>query len=112
MKIALICDSLLLQQTLQRYLKCYIVTKEDAELMISDRLIRSNKPVFLIGHTAKADLVIPFTKEHLLDTLHTFYETKLDDEISLNSKEEMKPFIERLNKKHHNKIAKLARKIS
>lgn len=113
MKIALICDSLLLQKTLQSYLKAFIVAKEDAQIVICDRLLRSDKPIFLVGHTERADLRVPFTQEGLLEAVQDFYAQNVDgNEIALTSKEQMQPFIEKLNKKHHNKIAKLARKIS
>ena len=112
MKLALMCDSLLLQKSLETYLKGHIVSPEYAELIICDKLLQMDKPTLLVSHTKKADLRIPFTKAELFWTLEAHFLKILESEISLSSKEQMKPFIEKLNKKHHNKIAKLARKIS
>lgn len=112
MKIALICDSLLLQKSLETYLKGDIVSYEYAELVICDKLRKIDKPTLLVSHTKKADLRVPFTKAELFWVLEAFYLKMLETEVTLSSKEQMQPFIEKLNKKHHNKIAKLARKIS
>lgn len=112
MKIALLCDSLLLKRSLEIYLQGHIVSQEYAELIICDRLRQMDKPTLLVSHTKKADLRVPFTKAELFWALEEFYLKILKSEILLSSKEQMKPFIEKLNKKHHNKIAKLARKIS
>jgi hypothetical protein len=112
MKIALLCDSLLLKRSLEIYLEGHIVAQEYAELIICDKLLQIKKPTLLVSHTKKADLRVPFTKAELFWALEEFYLKMLESEISLTSKDQMKPFIEKLNKKHHNKIAKLARKIS
>ncbi len=112
MKLALICDSMLLQKSLETYLRGHIVPQEYAELIICDKLLQSNKPMLLVSHTKKADLRVPFTKAELFWALEEFYLKMLESELSLSNKEQMQPFIEKLNKKHHNKIAKLARKIS
>ncbi len=112
MKIALLCDSLLLKKSLESYLKGHIVSDAYAELVICDKLFHSNKPTLLVSHNKKADLRVPFTKAELFWKLEEFYMKMLENEIALSSKEQMQPFIEKLNKKHHSKIAKLARKIS
>jgi len=111
MKIAVLCDSLLLKKSLETYLKGHIVVKEYADLIICDRKITSDKPIFLVSHSKNAELRVPFTKAELFWALEEFYVNMLEYEIALSSKEEMKPFIEKLNKKHHDKIAKLAKKI-
>ncbi len=111
MKIALLCDSLLLQKSLETYLKGHIVSKEYADLIICDKRSTSDKPLFLVSHSRNAELKVPFTKAELFWALEEFYIKMLEKEIALSSKEEMKPFIAKLNKKHHDKIAKLAKKI-
>lgn len=112
MKVALLCGSILLQKSLENYLGHLIVQKESAEVIITDKLIQSHKPIFIINHSSKAHLQIPFTKTELLSALQEFYTSIHDPEVTLASKEEIKPYLEKLNKKHHQKIAKLARKIS
>jgi hypothetical protein len=112
MKLALRCDSLLIQKTLMSYLKGHIVEYEDAELIISDKLFASNAPIFLLSSKNRSHLQMPFTKAELFWALESFYIGMIEPKVSLAEAELIAPFIEKLNKKHHNKIAKLARKIS
>jgi hypothetical protein len=111
MKIALFCDSLLLKKSLESYLKGHIVKEEYAEIIISDKKFSSSKPLFLINHSQNAELKVPFTKAELFWKLEEFHIKILEREIALNNTEDIKPFIQKINKKHHNKIAKLAKKI-
>jgi hypothetical protein len=111
MKIALICESLLLKKSLETYLQGHIVSYKYANLIICDKLVKSDKPILWVSHAKEADLHIPFTKAELFWALEEFYLNILEQEISFSSKDQMKPFIEKLNKKHNSKIAKLARKI-
>ncbi len=110
MKIAILCDSILLEKSLQSYLRGHIVTSIDADFIICDKMVASKTPIFLIGHSSRVHLRVPFTKLQLFGALENFYDDMIGREISLNSKDQMKPFIEKLNKRHHEKIAKLARK--
>lgn len=112
MKIALSCDSLLLQRALEEYLKGHIVGNEAADIIICDKLLVVDKPIFLVSHGAKAHLRIPFTKAELFWELENFYIQMMELDAVPRTKEQMQPFIEKLNKKHQTKIAKLARKIS
>ncbi len=111
MKITLLCDSLLLQKSLQNYLKEHIVSDVDADIIICDKLIVTNRPVFLIGHSNRAHLRVPFTKKELFWALEDFYIQMLESKAPLTPHEQIQPILEKLNRKHHQKIAKLARKI-
>ncbi len=112
MKLALRCNSLLIEKTLTSYLKEHIVDYEDAELIISDKLFASDTPIFLLSSSNKTHLQMPFTKAELFWALESFYIGMIEPKASFSKIELIAPFIEKLNKKHHNKIAKLARKIS
>ena len=72
MKISFDCDCILLQNSLELFLKEYISHKKDCDFIISDRKIESKKPVFIIASNF-GHLQIPFTKETLLNTLEEFY---------------------------------------
>ncbi len=111
MKLALRCNSLLIEKTLTSYLKGHIVDYEDAELIISDKLFSSDTPIFLLSNKNKSHLQMPFTKAELFWALESFYIGMINIDTSFTKEELIAPFIEKLNKKHQEKIAKLARKI-
>lgn len=73
MKIALISDSLLLDRTLEMYLKEYLTSYKFCDFVVATQPVDSQKPVFLIGEYENANLNKPFTKEVLLDKLRAFY---------------------------------------
>ncbi len=110
MKIAVVCNSTLLKSSLEFYLKRYIVSKESAEFFVCDQLFSLDRPIFLVGHSSKVDLRVPFTKDKLLYSLDKFYSALDRSDISLMPGE-IAPFLEKLNRKNHQKIEKLARKI-
>ncbi|WP_297577929.1 hypothetical protein [Helicobacter sp. UBA3407] len=72
MKIALICDSLLLDRSLEMYLKEYLTSYKLCDFVVATQLVESQKPVFLIGDFEEANLKIPFTREILLQELEAF----------------------------------------
>lgn len=72
MKIALICDSLLLDRSLEMYLKEYLTSYKLCDFVVATQPVESQKPVFLIGDFEGANLKIPFTRELLLQELETF----------------------------------------
>ncbi|MBX7490394.1 hypothetical protein [Helicobacter turcicus] len=73
MKVALICDSLLLDRSLEMYLKEYLTSYKMCDFVVATQHVESQKPVFLIGDMEGAQLKIPFTKELLLKELESFY---------------------------------------
>ena len=74
MKIALICDSLLLNRSLEMYLKEYLTSYKLCDFVVATQPVESQKPVFLIGDFEGANLKIPFTRELLLQELDSFYQ--------------------------------------
>ncbi|MDE5925570.1 MAG: hypothetical protein K2N75_02875 [Helicobacter sp.] len=72
MKIALICDSLLLDRSLEMYLKEYLTSYKLCDFVVATQRVESQKPVFLIGDFEEANLKIPFTREMLLQELENF----------------------------------------
>lgn len=73
MKIALICDSLLLDRSLEMYLKEYLTSYKLCDFVVATQIVESQKPVFLIGDMEGAHLKIPFTRELLLRELQSFF---------------------------------------
>ena len=68
MKISINCHSLLLQKSLENFLRKFIVSKNRADFIISDTKIESNKPLFIIGK----DVEKPFSRSRLFIELERF----------------------------------------
>ena len=76
MQIAVQCSSHLIQASLEIFLSKYL-SKKESDLLISDQFIESEKPLFVISNVDKnAHLKKPFSKQQLLDQLHSFYEAQ------------------------------------
>lgn len=89
MKIALICDSLLLDRSLEMYLKEYLTSYKLCDFVVATQPVESQKPIFLIGDFEGANLKIPFTRELLLQELDTFYQS-LKGSLSDDMAQEMR----------------------
>ena len=90
MKIALICDSLLLDRSLEMYLKEYLTSYKLCDFVVATQPVESQKPVFLIGDFEGANLKIPFTRELLLQELDTFYQSLKGGRLSDVMAQEMR----------------------
>jgi len=73
MKIAVACKSILLQKSLELFLKNYISPYKYSDFIISDREISVDKPLFLISKNENANLRLPFTKSQLILEIKSFY---------------------------------------
>ncbi|MBM0637476.1 ornithine carbamoyltransferase [Campylobacter sp. VicNov18] len=71
MKISLECKDLIIEKTLELFLKDHLVMKKDCDFIISDTKIRTDKPLFIICKNSPF-LTIPFSKESLFHSLHEF----------------------------------------
>ncbi len=70
MKIAIQCDSPLLQRSLELFLEGQLSSIRQCDILIRDREIRDdNHPTFVIGSNESADLIKPFSKAQLLHAL-------------------------------------------
>ncbi len=110
MKVIVKCVSPLLQRTLEIYLKAYLYDIELAEVLITDTEALSEKVVFRIGDMPDAQLSVPFTREELMNALEKFYETNPRLVHLQHTKETLESMIEKLNRRHQEKIAKLIRR--
>lgn len=90
MKIALICDSLLLDRSLEMHLKEYLTSYKLCDFVVATQPVESQKPVFLIGDFEGANLKIPFTRELLLQELDTFYQSLKGGRLSDDMAQEMR----------------------
>lgn len=90
MKIALICDSLLLDRSLEMYLKEYLTSYKLCDFVVATQPVESQKPVFLIGDFEGANLKIPFTRELLLQELDSFYQALKGSSLNDTMVQEMR----------------------
>ncbi|MCR8685170.1 hypothetical protein [Campylobacter ureolyticus] len=90
MKIAINCECLIMQKTLEIFLKDYLADEEEADFIVSDINKKSNKRVFYIGDDSPY-LALPFSKKDLLYALEEFdfivkdsnLKENLEDKIAL-----------------------------
>lgn len=73
MKIALVCQSLLLSRALKSFLGEMVVPYKQCDFVISDKKIELDKPIFYISSN-EGNLVIPFSKSSLLIELDKFFQ--------------------------------------
>jgi hypothetical protein len=91
MKVALACRSALLEQSLEKFLKNRLVSPEDADLLITDYPMRSDRPVFRIGMDKDADLQKPFSRSQLMIRLEEKVQRQLQKEKIASLAEETEP---------------------
>lgn len=72
MKISFECDCILLQKTLLLFCPEFIAYNSECDFIVSDRRIKTQKPLFLIGESG-SHLSLPFTKKALVENLKEFY---------------------------------------
>lgn len=66
MKIALKCNSVLLEKSLRQFLKHRLVPEHEADILVTDHPVASEKPVLRIGSDENADLKKPFSRSQLM----------------------------------------------
>ncbi len=81
MKVAVACKSLLLQKSLELFLKDYLSSYKYCDFLVSDRKIKIDKPLFLISKDKEANIKIPFTKSQLILEVKAFYKNLYKDDI-------------------------------
>ncbi|HHW4172899.1 TPA: hypothetical protein ACUVGC_000116 [Campylobacter coli] len=71
MKISLECKDLIIEKTLELFLKDHLVMKKNCDFIISDEKISTQKPLFIIAKNSPF-LSLPFSKEALMNSLNEF----------------------------------------
>ena len=71
MKISLECKDLIIEKTLELFLKENLEMKKNCDFIISDEKIYTAKPLFIISKNSPF-LSIPFSKEALFESLNEF----------------------------------------
>lgn len=81
MKVAIICQSLLLSRALKSFLGEKVVTYKQCDFVISDKKIELDKPIFFLN-SKEGELSLPFSKASLLLGLERYYQTLCEPEVS------------------------------
>jgi len=81
MKIALKCNSVLLEKSLRQFLKERLVSEQEADILVSDHAVATDKPLLRIGMDEEADLVKPFSRSQLM--------IKLEEKLQNSTHHEM-----------------------
>lgn len=73
MKVFVRCESILLQRALELFLAEHLAAFKNADVVISDRRVKSAKKVVYIAAHGGADLTKPFSRSQLMIILEEFY---------------------------------------
>ena len=121
MKIAIQCDSPLLQRSLELFLEGNLSSLRQCDLLIRDKNIHDDQyPTFIIGSDESSDLIKPFSKAQLLHALNQKFDSDKHAhspliEESLSSSEEGVSFeilerhIDKLTREYQSNILKAIR---
>ncbi len=98
MKIAVQCDSPLLQRSLELFLEGHLSSKRQCDMVIRDKMIADDEyPTFFITSNAQSNLVKPFSKAQLLDSLRKKIDSLKDLSASL-------PAYQRVDEESDNRV--------
>ncbi|AFL68412.1 hypothetical protein [Sulfurospirillum barnesii] len=98
MKVALVCQSLLLSRAVKSFLGDMVVPYKQCDFVISDKKIELDKPVFYIGHD-EGNVLIPFSKSTLYLALDKFFQDLLMHQSSMDGLVSFSPNTELLEEK-------------
>lgn len=77
MKVAIQCDSPLLQRSLELFLDGYLSSLRQCDILIRDKNIRDDQyPTFVVGVEESSDLIKPFSKAQLIHALNQMFESQ------------------------------------
>jgi len=72
MRVAVQCDSPLMQRSLELFLEGHLSSRRQCDILIRDKHITDDEyPTFIISSDEQSDLVKPFSKAQLFDSLHS-----------------------------------------
>lgn len=121
MKVAIQCDSPLLQRSLELFLDGHLSSLRQCDILIRDKDIRDEEhPTFVVGVGETSDLIKPFSKAQLLHALSQKFDSKKNnseivEEEKVVPQEEVVSFeilerhIEKLTREYQANILKAVR---
>lgn len=122
MKVAIQCDSPLLQRSLELFLDGHLSSLRQCDILIRDKDIRDEQHLtFIIGVGESSDLIKPFSKAQLLHALNRKFESQknspelVEEEKAIKVEEENVSFeilehhIEKLTREYQANILRAVR---
>lgn len=82
MKIAVECQSPLLQKSLEMFLEKYITTQKQCDIVVRDTKCINDESCFYISSEVDSDLVKPFSSSQLILALENRYKAMGKEETS------------------------------
>ncbi|MEN8304204.1 MAG: hypothetical protein ABFQ64_09045 [Campylobacterota bacterium] len=80
MKVAVECQSPLLQKSLELFLANYLSSLKQCDIVVRDIECLNDERCFYVSNKSNADLVKPFSKSQLIIALEKRYEELKEDE--------------------------------
>ncbi len=87
MKVALECQSPLLQKSLEIFLSKYLTSAKKSDIIIRDEPCLNDKRCFYVANTEEADLLKPFSKAQLVLALEKKYKELYGEKESVTQPE-------------------------
>ena len=84
MKVAVVCESPLLQRSLELFLDKHLSSLKQCDLVLRDKKVMDSHHCLVISDSPDADIKKPFSKTQLYLALEKFY-TKMEDINTIKS---------------------------
>ena len=89
MKVAVECQSPLLQKSLELFLSKYLSSLKQCDIVVRDIECLNDERCFYVSSKPNADLVKPFSKSQLIIALENRYEELKEDEPEVEESSEV-----------------------
>jgi len=119
MRVAVQCNSPLLQKSLELFLQNHITTAKQCDVVLKDKKIKNDINVLYISSDKDADIVKPFSKSQLIEKIEEYLANKKENKVvakkvelksNLNTKnsfELLEKKIETLTKSYQKNLLKI-----
>lgn len=120
MKVAVQCESALLQRSLELFLDKHLTSLRQCDVVIRDKQIMDSHHSLYISGSAEADIKKPFSRSQLYLALENFYKKVVDiqeiaaydEEVELSNTKDfslLEERIETLTQEYKNNLLKMVR---
>lgn len=106
MKIAIICDSPLLEKSMKNFLREYVAPLGSCDFVISDKKRELHKPIFYISNNDDGHLKKPFSRATLMLKLEKFFDSGLNNDKNVYDIERLKQRISAITDRFLDEIFK------
>ena len=97
MKVAVKCESPLLQRSLELFLEKYLSPLKNCDIVVSDQRIEVDQKLIYVSTSSDADLVRPFSKSHLVLALEKAIKNEKEGQKILSIVDDMESIVEPIN---------------